>query len=93
MIADGQPYLTTKWELATFPGFAVVLTGPRAGAHRRRPRRSPATGMTDTILRVRDLRVEFPLARGVVRAVDGASFTLAAARRSGWSASPAPARR
>jgi oligopeptide/dipeptide ABC transporter ATP-binding protein len=32
--------------------------------------------MTDTILRVRDLRVEFPLARGLVRAVDGASFEL-----------------
>jgi peptide/nickel transport system permease protein len=26
MIADGQPYLTTKWELATYPGFAVILT-------------------------------------------------------------------
>ena len=26
MIADGQPYLTTNWELATFPGFAVILT-------------------------------------------------------------------
>jgi oligopeptide/dipeptide ABC transporter ATP-binding protein len=32
--------------------------------------------MTDAILRVRDLRVEFPLARGLVRAVDGASFEL-----------------
>lgn len=32
--------------------------------------------MTDTILGVRDLRVEFPLARGLVRAVDGASFEL-----------------
>ncbi len=26
MIADGQPYLTTNWELSTFPGLAVVLT-------------------------------------------------------------------
>lgn len=26
MIADGQPYLTTNWELATYPGFAVILT-------------------------------------------------------------------
>jgi oligopeptide/dipeptide ABC transporter ATP-binding protein len=32
--------------------------------------------MTDIILRVRDLRVEFPLARGLVRAVDGVSFEL-----------------
>lgn len=26
MIADGQPYLTTHWELSTFPGIAVVIT-------------------------------------------------------------------
>ena len=32
--------------------------------------------MNDTILDVRDLHVEFLLARGLVRAVDGASFDL-----------------
>jgi oligopeptide/dipeptide ABC transporter ATP-binding protein len=32
--------------------------------------------MNDTILDVRDLHVEFPLASGLVRAVDGASFDL-----------------
>ena len=32
--------------------------------------------MNDDILDVRDLTVEFPLARGVLRAVDGASFTV-----------------
>ena len=26
MIADGQAYLTTKWELSTIPGIAVVIT-------------------------------------------------------------------
>src|SRR5690349_13925568 len=26
MIADGQTYLTTKWQLSTFPGIAVVVT-------------------------------------------------------------------
>ncbi len=26
MIADGQTYLTTHWELSTFPGIAVVIT-------------------------------------------------------------------
>ncbi len=26
MIADGQTYLTTQWQLATFPGIAVVIT-------------------------------------------------------------------
>jgi oligopeptide/dipeptide ABC transporter ATP-binding protein len=32
--------------------------------------------MSDLLLDVRDLRVEFPLAGGVLRAVDGASFSL-----------------
>jgi oligopeptide/dipeptide ABC transporter ATP-binding protein len=32
--------------------------------------------MTEVLLDVRDLRVEFPLARGLLRAVDGASFTV-----------------
>jgi peptide/nickel transport system permease protein len=27
MISDGQQFLTTKWDLATLPGIAVVLTG------------------------------------------------------------------
>ncbi len=27
MIADGQQFLTTKWELSTFPGIAIVITG------------------------------------------------------------------
>ena len=32
--------------------------------------------MSEALLDVRDLRVEFPLARGVLRAVDGASFSV-----------------
>ena len=27
MINDGQEFLTTRWQLATFPGIAVVVTG------------------------------------------------------------------
>jgi peptide/nickel transport system permease protein len=27
MVADGQQYLTTRWQLATIPGIAIVLTG------------------------------------------------------------------
>src|ERR1700691_5954027 len=27
MISDGQPFITTHWELATLPGIAVVLVG------------------------------------------------------------------
>ena len=26
MIADGYPYITTRWELSTIPGVAVVIT-------------------------------------------------------------------
>ncbi len=39
--------------------------------------------MSQVLLDVRDLRVEFPLARGVVRAVDGASFTVGAGEALG----------
>jgi len=27
MIADGQNFLTTRWQLSTIPGLAVVVTG------------------------------------------------------------------
>jgi peptide/nickel transport system permease protein len=27
MIADGQQFLTTKWDLSVIPGVAVVITG------------------------------------------------------------------
>ena len=27
MIFNGQQFLTTQWQLATFPGLAVVITG------------------------------------------------------------------
>jgi len=27
MIADGQSFLTTNWQLSTVPGIAVVITG------------------------------------------------------------------
>ena len=27
MIADGQSLLTTQWQISTFPGFAIMLTG------------------------------------------------------------------
>jgi peptide/nickel transport system permease protein len=26
MMAEGQTYLTSRWELATYPGIAVVIT-------------------------------------------------------------------
>jgi peptide/nickel transport system permease protein len=26
MIADGQTFLTTRWELSTIPGVAIVIT-------------------------------------------------------------------
>ena len=50
----------------------------RAGtlAARRRARRPAEARVTEPLLRVRDLVVEIPLARGVLRAVDGASFDV-----------------
>jgi peptide/nickel transport system permease protein len=27
MISDGQPFLTTQWQLSTIPGIAVIVTG------------------------------------------------------------------
>jgi ABC-type dipeptide/oligopeptide/nickel transport system permease subunit len=27
MASDGESLITTQWQLTTFPGFAVVLTG------------------------------------------------------------------
>ena len=27
MIADGESLITTQWQIATFPGFAIMLTG------------------------------------------------------------------
>jgi len=42
--------------------------------------------MTTPVLEVRDLRVYFALAEGVVRAVDGVSFDVYPARWSGsWA--------
>ena len=39
--------------------------------------------MSDPVLEVRDLRVEIPLTRGTVRAVDGSSFTVGAGEAMG----------
>ena len=44
MIADGQNFLTTHWQLTTIPGLAVVHHRPRAVADRRRPRRPAPAG-------------------------------------------------
>ena len=52
------------------------------------------------VLEVRDLKKHFPIRKGLLQraagtvfAVDGVSFTIAPARRSGWSANPAAASR
>jgi len=39
--------------------------------------------VSDPVLEVRDLRVEIPLTRGTVRAVDGSSFTVGAGEAMG----------
>ena len=64
--------------------------------------RDGGRGMSEAaaLLEVTDLVKHYPVRRGVLRrragtvqAVDGVSFALGAARRSGWSANPAAARR
>ena len=49
-----------------------AATRPPSGRRRSRPTRSPV------VLEVRDLATHFPVRNGVVKAVDGVSFTLAA---------------
>ena len=61
MIADGQTYLTTHWELSTFPGIAVVITALGLVAARRRARRPAEARVTrEPLVRVRDLRGRVP---------------------------------
>ena len=48
--------------------------------------------MNEPLLQVDDLRVRFWTSRGIVYAVNGVSFDVRPARRSGWWVSPAAAR-
>ena len=83
MIADGQTFITTRWQLSTIPGLAVVITGIGLSllgdglADLLRPR------VSEPVLEVRDLHVEIPLTRGTVHAVDGVSFTVGPGRGDG----------
>ena len=47
--------------------------------------------MADELLEVDDLKMHFHTRDGVVKAVDGVTFTLDRARRSAWWASRGPA--
>ena len=91
--------------LASGPG--VTIASPTPPVPRRRARTASRLGSMGhpgstggRCWRSRDLRVWFPVKRGVLRrqvgwvyAVDDVSFSIARpARRSGWSANPAPAR-
>ncbi len=46
MIADGESLITTQWQIATFPGIAILLTRPRPLAARRRPGGSAGARVT-----------------------------------------------
>ena len=63
MIADGQTYLTTHWELSTVPGIAVVITALGLVAARRRARRPAEARVSEPLLRGRGPRRRDPARR------------------------------
>ena len=73
--------------------YAVV--DPRVRLHdaRHRTRGQSTRGSRRRLPGLRDLRVHFPTDDGLVKSVDGLSFSLERARRSASWASPAPASR
>ena len=49
MINDGQNFITTHWQLTTFPGLVVVLVGLGLSLDRRRARRPDQAGTDMTV--------------------------------------------
>jgi hypothetical protein len=49
-----------------------------------------AVASTETVLEVRDLRIEFPLRQGSLVAIDGVSFGIRKGESLAWSVSREP---
>ena len=83
MIRIGQDFLFSgEWWITFFPGFALAALCPRRKSARRLAARcaQPETavrGMSQPVLTVQNLRVEFPIRRGALTAIDGVSFDIA----------------
>ena len=81
MISEGRGRIAEAWWVALIPGIAITPAGAVGQPVRRlaaRPARSEAAPAMsgETVLEVRDLHTHFFLRRGVVKAVDGVSFSL-----------------
>ena len=80
LIRVGQQFLFSgEWWILLYPGARSRATrAVDQPARRLAARRAePETAMTDPVLSVRNLRVEFPTRRGILTAIDGISFDIA----------------
>ena len=99
LIRIGNNYLFSgEWWIVAFPGIALAaLFSPSTswviGCAMRSIRNCDeraSKAMTEPVLSVRDLRVEFRTRRGALKAIDGISFDIARGEVLGVVGNPAP---
>ncbi len=80
LIRVGQQFLFSgEWWILLFPALALVLLALSINllGDWLRDALNPEAAMTDPVLSVRNLKVEFPTRRGTLTAIDGVSFDIA----------------